>query len=178
MWTKESVCRLPSTVLEICPCFFKSVFVVLIFFEHSLALNVAPLFLSFQRALICYQSKQTNKQTTKSAIKVFLVMITRVWICPFVLFVPLNLCNLCKPTISQKVLDFCHNGSSSLKLYSTWTIASVSKVSIVANAFKRSSGVCTSSIHVTIMAVIFAFISICIGSERESDKLSKGRVCL
>ena len=58
----------------------------------------------------------------------------------------------------------------------TWTIASVSKVSIVANTFKGSSGVCTSSIHVTIMPVIFAFINICIGSERESDKLSKGRV--
>ena len=57
---------------------------------------------------------------------------------------------------------------------STWTIASVSKVSIVANTFKGSSGVCTSSIHVTIMAVIFAFINICLGSERESDKLSKG----
>ena len=58
----------------------------------------------------------------------------------------------------------------------TWTIASVSKVSIVANTFKGSSGVWTSSIHVTIVAVIFAFINICLGSERESDRLLKGRV--
>ena len=152
--------------------FFYSVFVVLIFFEHSLGLYSAPLFLF---NTLWFVSKVNKQKTTKSAIKVVIVMLTRVWICPFVLFVPLN---LCKPTILQNVLDFCHNGSSSLKLYSTWTVASVSKVSIVANTFKGSSGVCTSSTHVTIMPVIFAFINICIGSERESDKLSKGRVYL
>ena len=48
-------------------------------------------------------------------------MITRVnfSVC---LLVSLNLCNLRKPTILQKILDFCHNGSSSLILYSTYML--------------------------------------------------------
>ena len=114
MWTKETVCSLPSTLLEICPCFLILFFVVLFFFEHSLGLYLAPLFLSFQHALICYRSKQTNKQQNQQ-LKNFLS-----WshVCEFVcLFVSLNLFNLCKPTILQKILHFCHNGSSSLKLY-------------------------------------------------------------
>ena len=143
--------------------FFDSVFAVLIFFEHSLGLYLAPLFQSFQHALICYKVNKHDHTCVNLSV---------------CLFVSFNLCNLCKPTILQKILDFCHNGSSSLKLYSTRTIVSVSEVSIVANTFKGSSSVCTSSIHVTIMAVIFAFINICIGSESESNKLSKGRVCL
>ena len=84
--------------------FFDSVFAVLIFFEHSLGLYLAPLFLSFQHALICYKVNKHDHTCVNLSV---------------CLFVSFNLCNLCKPTILQKILDFCHNGSTSLKLYST-----------------------------------------------------------